>query len=111
MPDRVVFQVRQINAAIGRLEHSVGCWRLSKVFHFRLQIFLAEMFVGKKSCLDPIKRVSSERVVVEIAVLRIERDAIGGDLRWRVLLLVNQFSSVHDQLETFLWLRRSMAIE
>ena len=111
MHDRVVFQVRQIDAAIGRFEHSVRRRRLPNLFNFRLQIFLAELFVGKKSCLDPIKRVSSERVVVEIAVLRIERDAIGCDLRWRVLLLVNQFSSVHDQLETFLWLRRSMAIE
>ena len=111
MHDRVVFQVRQIDAAVRRFEHSVRRRRLPNVFHFRLEILLAEVFIGKKTCPDPIKLVSGKRVIIEIAVLRIERDAIGCDLRWRFLLLVNQFSSVNDQLETFLWLRRRMAIE
>ena len=111
MHDCVVFQVRQIDAAIGRFEHSVRRRRLPNVFHFRLEILPAEVFIGKKTRLDAVKLVSGERVIIEIAVLRIERDTIGCDLRWRFFLLVNQFPAVHDQLETFLWLRRRMAIE
>ena len=111
MRDRVVFQVRQVNAAVRRFQHSVRRRCLPNVFHFRFEVFLAELFIGKKTCLDAVKRVSAERVIIEIAVLRIERDAIGCDLRRRFLLLVNQFSAVHDQLETFLWLGREMAIE
>src|SRR5437764_6218923 len=107
-----MFQVRQVNAAaVRRFEHSVRRRRLTNVFYFRFEIFLAELFIGKKTCFDAVKRVSGERMIIEIAVLLIERDAIGCDLRWRFLLLVNQLSPVHDQLETFLWLRRRMPIE
>ena len=102
MHDSIVFQVRKVNAAVRRFEHPVRRRRLRNFFHFGLEIFLAEPFVGKKTCLDAVKRVSGERVIIEIAVPRIERDAIGRDLRWRFLLLVNQFSPVDDQLETFL---------
>src|SRR5215472_9434683 len=61
--------------------------------------------------LDAVQSVSGQGVIVEIAVFRIECDAIGCDLWWRFLLLVKQFSCVDDQLETFLWLRRRMPIE
>ena len=81
-----MFQVRQVNAAaVRRFEHSVRRRRLTNVFHFRFEIFLAELFIGKKTCFDAVKRVTGKRVIIEIAVLRIERDAIGCDLRWRFL--------------------------
>ena len=92
MHDRVVFQVRQINAAVRRFEDSVRRRRLPNVFHFRFEIFLADVFIGKKTCLDAVQRVSGQGVIVEIAVFRIECDAIGCDLWWRFLLLVKQFS-------------------
>ena len=84
MHDCVVFQVCQIDAAVRRFEHSVRRRCLPDVFHFRFEILLAELFVGKKTRLNPVKLVSGERVVIEIAVLRIERDAIGCDLRRRL---------------------------
>src|SRR4029079_12545386 len=111
MHDRIVFQVRQIDAAIRRFEHSVRRLRLANAFDFRFEILLAELFIGKKTRLDSVKLVSSKRVIIEIAVLRFERDAIGCDLRWLSLLLVDQFSAVRDQLKTFLWLRRRMTVE
>src|SRR3954466_14703085 len=106
-----MFQVRQINAAVGCFDHSVRRWRLANTFDSRFEIGLAELFTGEKTRLDAVKLVSSKGVIIEIAVLRIERDTIGCDLRRRFLLLVNQFSALDDQFETFLWLRRRMVIQ
>ena len=81
MRNCVVFQVRQINAAIRRFEHSVrrGCF--PSFFDFGFEVFLAELFIGKKACFNAIKRVSGQRVIIEVTVLGIERDAIRCDLR------------------------------
>jgi hypothetical protein len=46
------------------------------VFHFRFQLAFPELFICEKTRLDPVKRVTGQRVVIEVAVLRIERDAI-----------------------------------
>ena len=55
--------------------------------------------------------MTGERVVIEIAVLRIERDAIGCDLRWRFLLLLEQRFAVHNKFDIFFRLSGCMAIE
>lgn len=74
--DCAVFKIGKINAAIRRFQHPIGCWRLPDVFHFRFQLAFPELFICEKTRLDPVKRVTGERVVIEVAVLRIERDAI-----------------------------------
>jgi hypothetical protein len=62
--DRVVFQVRQINAAVRRFEHSVRRRRVPNLLHFRFEIFVAEVFVRKRARLDAVKRVPGERVII-----------------------------------------------
>ena len=89
MYDRIMLQVGQIKTAVRRLEYPVRCRRLPGIFDLRFEVFLAELFVGKKTCFDAIKRVTGERVIIEIPIFRIERDAVRCDLGWRLLLLVN----------------------
>src|SRR5438874_1220080 len=87
--DCAVFKIGEINAAIWPFEHPIGCWRLPDVFHFRFQFMFPELFIREETCLDPVKCVTGECVIIEIAILRIECDAIGCDLRRHFLLLLD----------------------
>jgi hypothetical protein len=106
-----VFEVGEIDVAIWRLEHSVGRGRLRYVLDFRFEIALRKVLVGQVTRFNPVERVAGERVIIEIVVLGIERDAVRRDLRRTFLLLIDQFFPVHDQLKSWFRFGRFMIVE
>ena len=64
---------------------------------------LRGILVGEVARLNPVECVAGERVIIKVAVLRIERDAVRRDLRRTFPLLIDQFFPVDDQLKS--WLR------
>src|SRR6266436_6888277 len=56
---------------------------------------LRGILVGEVARLNPVECVAGERVIIKVAVLRIERDAVRRDLRRTFPLLIDQRSEEH----------------
>jgi len=83
-----MLQVRQVNVAIRCFEHAVGRGRLRDGLDLRFEIAFGKFLIGQIARFDSVKCVTSQCVIIQVAVFRIECDAVGRDSRRTFLLLI-----------------------